>query len=192
MEKVRDMKPENITLETERLILRPLSEQDSEEVYENVKEYDIARWTINIPHPYPKEEAIRYIRQSMELIKKGKSYELAIRFNSSKELAGVMALLNVEKEHRNAELGYWIAKKYWNKGIATEAASKILEFGFQELNLERICARCFHENEASRRVMEKIGMEHEGKFRHEIFKENEFIDMIYYGMIKDDWKNHKQ
>lgn len=191
MEKVSIVKPENIHLKTERLILRPLSEQDSDEVYENVREYDIARWTINIPHPYPKGEAIRYIRQAMELIIKGKSYELSIRFNSSKELAGVMALLNVDRTNRNAELGYWIAKKHWKKGIATEAAFKILEFGFQDLNLERIYARCFQENEASRRVMEKIGMEPEGKFRHEVFKENKFIDMIYFGIIKDDWRNRE-
>ncbi len=191
MYKVPVVKPENIHLETERLILKPLSEQDAEEIYENVKVYDIARWTINIPHPYPRSEAIRYIRQSMELIEKGKSYELSIRFNSSKELVGVMALLNVDIEHRNAELGYWIAKKHWRKGIATEAAFKILQFGFQDLNLERIYARCFHENEASRRVMEKIGMEPEGKFRHEVFKENKFIDMIYYGIIRDDWGNRK-
>lgn len=191
MVEVPVLNPEDIHLKTERLIMRPISEKDSEDIYKNVREYDIAKWTINIPHPYPKDGAIKYIKQTKELMIKGMSYELVIQIGSTKELVGVMALLNVDRRHKNAELGYWIAKKHWNKGIATEAASKVMEFGFQVLNLERIFAKCFHDNEASRRVMEKIGMKYEGKFRHEIFKENRFIDMIYYATLKEDWKKRR-
>jgi len=180
--------PDDIYLKTERLIIRPLSEQDSEVIYKNVKEYEIAKWTINIPHPYPKDGAIKFIKQTKEFMKKGMAYELAIQIESTKEMVGVMSLLKVDRRHKNAELGYWVAKKHWNKGIATEAASRVMEFGFQMLNLERIFAKCFHNNEASRRVMEKIGMKYEGKFRHEVFKEDRYIDLIYFAIIKEDWE----
>jgi RimJ/RimL family protein N-acetyltransferase len=183
--------PDDIYLNTERLIIRPLSEQDSEVIYKNVKEYDIAKWTINIPHPYPKDGAIKFIKQTKELMKKGMSYELAIQIESTKEVVGVISLMKVDRRHKNAELGYWVAKKFWNRGIASEAAFRVMEFGFQVLNLERIYAKCFHNNEASRRVMENVGMKHEGKFRHEVFKENKFIDTIYYGILKGDWEGRR-
>jgi ribosomal-protein-alanine N-acetyltransferase len=185
------IKPDDIFLNTERLIIRPLSESDAPDIYKNVKEYDIAKWAINIPHPYPKDGAIKFIKQTKELMKKGLSYELAIQIESTKEVLGVISLMKVDRRHKNAELGYWVGKKFWNRGIATEAVSRVMEFGFQMLNLERIYAKCFHNNEASRKVMEKVGMKLEGKFRHEVFKENKFIDTLYYGILKEEWKEHR-
>ena len=121
-------------------------------------------------------------------MKKGLSYELPIRLKSTGELVGVMAVLKVDRKNRNAELGYWIAKKYWNKGFASEAGLRVLEFCFQVLNLERIYAKCIPVNKASSRVMEKMGMKYEGTLRHEVLKENEYLDKSYYGIIKEDWE----
>jgi RimJ/RimL family protein N-acetyltransferase len=98
-----------------------------------------------------------------------------------------MSFCKVDKKNRSAELGYWVAKEHRNKGIATEAASTILVFGFNELNLERIYAKCFFDNNPSERVMEKIGMQYEGTFRHEVLKEDRFIDTKYYSILKGDW-----
>ncbi|UCG68553.1 MAG: GNAT family N-acetyltransferase [Thermoplasmata archaeon] len=179
--------PEDISLETNRLILRPLKDQDSESIYKNVKEYDIAKWTISIPHPYPKEGAMSFIQQSKKHMQSGLAYHFAILSKDNSELMGVMSLIGVNMRHKNAELGYWVGKYHWNKGIATEAASRMLEFGFQDLNLQRISARCFHDNTPSIRVIEKIGMKYEGKFRKEILKENKFIDMAYYAILKEEW-----
>ena len=69
MDDVPIVNPKDINLQTKRLILRPISEDDAESIYENVKEYDIARWLINLPHPYPKDGAIKFIRESKELMK---------------------------------------------------------------------------------------------------------------------------
>lgn len=179
--------PKEIFLETYRLVLRPLNDQDSGSLYENVKEYNIARWTISIPHPYPKEGAISFIKQSKKHLQNGTAYHLAILLKDTTGLVGVMSLIGMNLRHRNAELGYWVGKDYWNKGIATEAAQKMLKFGFQDLNLQRISARCFYNNTPSIRVMEKIGMKYEGKFRKEIFKGKTFIDMSYYAILKEEW-----
>jgi RimJ/RimL family protein N-acetyltransferase len=185
---VMKLNPKDIKLETERLILRPLKVEDEETIYQYVKDYDIARWTINIPHPYPRDGAISFIRQATGLMDEGLCYELAILLKSNQEIVGVVSFVKVNKTHRNAELGYWVGKPYWNKGFATEAAMRILEFGFNGLGLERIFSKCFFDNLSSRKVMEKIGMKYEGKFRHEVFKENRFIDMTYYSILKEDWK----
>lgn len=187
MDEVMIVNPKEIKLETERFILKPISEEDAEEVYHNVKDFDIARYMINLPHPYPEDGAIKYIKKAKELMKKGLSYELPIRMKSTGELVGVMAILKVDRKNRNAELGYWIAKKYWNSGFATEAGLRVVEFGFEVLNLERIYAKYYPGNKASAKVMEKIGMKYEGTMRHEIFKNDKFYDMSYYGILKDDW-----
>ena len=136
--------PKDIKLETDRLVLKPILEDDADFIYQNVKEYEIARWLVNLPYPYPKDGAIKYIRETTELMKKGLSYELPILLRSTGELIGVMAVLKVDKKNKNAELGYWIAKKYWNKGFATEAGSRVLEFGFQILIFGKdVCQVCF-------------------------------------------------
>jgi RimJ/RimL family protein N-acetyltransferase len=190
MDDIPIVDPKDIKLETDRLNLIPLSEDDAETIYSNVKEYEIAKWLINLPHPYPEDGAIKFIRETNELMKKGNSYELAIRLKSTNELIGVMAFCKVDKKNRNSELGYWITQKYWNSGFASEAAKRILEFGFNVLNLERVFAKCVPENEASKKVMEKIGMQYEGTMRHEILKENQYYDMCYYGIIIQDWKEN--
>ncbi len=190
MNKETIVDPEKIHFKTDRLILRPLDEEDSESIYRNVKEYDIARWTIKIPHPYPQDGAIKFIKESKENLQNGHEFQLAILLKDTSELVGVMSFLNVNRDHKHAELGYWVGKGFWNQGIATEAAKRIMEIGFHELDMERIYAKCFYNNDASRRVLEKIGMEYEGRFRSEILKENEFKDMIYYAAIKGEWDNH--
>ena len=100
--------PKDIKLETEKLILRPLREEDEETIYQYVKDYDIAKWTINIPHPYPREGVISFIRQARDLMEEGLCYELAILLKSNQEIVGVVSFVKVNKTHRNAELGYWI------------------------------------------------------------------------------------
>lgn len=178
-------------LEGDRIILRPLVENDATILYENVKEYELARWMINLPHPYPENGALEFIKKTRELMEKGESYELAIESKIISEVIGVMSLLKVDKKHRNAELGFWVAKEHRNKGIATEAASAILVFGFNYLNLERVYAKCFTDNKPSQRVIEKLGMKYEGTFRHEVLKVDKFIDTKYYSILKNDWLTGK-
>ena len=176
-----------VRLEGDRIILRPLEEGDSETLYENVKEYEMARWMINVPHPYPENGAIEFIKTTQEKMNEGLAYELAIESKETSEVIGVMSLLKVDNKHRNAELGYWVAKEHRSEGIATEAASIILAFGFEVLNLERIYSKCFVDNKPSEKVFEKIGMQYEGTFRHEVLKEDRFIDTKYYSILRQEW-----
>ena len=94
-------------------------------------------------------------------------------------------------EFNQAELGYWIGKPYWNKCYASEAAKAILRFGFKELNLHRIHAHHLSRNPASGKVLQKIGMQHEGCLRHHIRKWGKFEDMEMYGILIDELINAK-
>ena len=93
----------------------------------------------------------------------------------------------IEPEHARAELGYWIGKPYWRNGYATEAARAILQYGFGQLGLNRIHAGHFTRNPGSGRVMQKIGMTHEGHQPRHVKKWDRFEDLELYGILHSQY-----
>ncbi|MDF5729806.1 MAG: GNAT family protein [Rhizonema sp. PD38] len=114
----------------------------------------------------------------------------AIVIRDQAVLCGVI-LLKITATHANAELGYWIGTPYWGQGYCTEAAISIMEYGFLELELNRIYATHFKRNLASGRVLQKIGMKYEGCHRQHIKKWGEFEDLELYGILKSEWLNRQ-
>ena len=96
--------------------------------------------------------------------------------------------LFIHKEFNHAEIAYWIGKKYWNKGYCTEAAKALLNYAFNELNLNRIIANYISRNLSSGRVMEKLGMKKEGILRQHVIKWKKYEDLIAYGILKKEWE----
>jgi RimJ/RimL family protein N-acetyltransferase len=88
-------------------------------------------------------------------------------------------------QHPRAELGYWIGVPFWGSGYATEAASVVIEYGFQKLKLERIFASHFKGNDRSGRVLRKVGMRHEGSVRHGVMKAGKLLDLETYAIERD-------
>lgn len=89
----------------------------------------------------------------------------------------------------SAELGYWLGKPYWNRGYATEAARAMVEYGFEELELNRIQARHMEHNPASGRVMEKIGMKYEGTLRQATYRFGEYHDLLMYAILRSEYED---
>jgi [ribosomal protein S5]-alanine N-acetyltransferase len=170
------------SLTTARLLLRPLTPEDAGEVTRLAGEREIAATTLSIPHPYPPGAASRWITEQEMQRGRGEAINWAIVPRESGQIAGVVGL-RLNPDHRQAELGYWIGKPYWGKGYATEAAAEAVRFGFANLNLHRIHARHFANNPASRRVLQKIGMSHEGCRRHDVLKWGSFEDIELYGVL---------
>ena len=85
-------------------------------------------------------------------------------------------------------MGYWISKKFWNRGFASEAAKAILEYGFTTLGMNRIHAHHFTRNKASGRILLKIGMKHEGKLRQHVKKWDKFEDIEMYGILRSEFE----
>ena len=94
----------------------------------------------------------------------------------------------LSQPHANAEMGYWIGKPYWNQGYGTEAAGGILQYAFEQLDLNRVYAAHFRRNPASGRIMQKIGMTYEGCLRQHIKKWDSFEDMEYYGILRSEYR----
>jgi ribosomal-protein-alanine N-acetyltransferase len=173
-------------LRTARLLLRSLEGKDISTIVRLAGANEIAATTLNIPHPYTEDDAQSFLAKANEDFHAGRSISLAISVSPGRELCGAVGL-NMADAHRHAELGYWIGVPFWGKGYATEAASAVVAFGFGTLRLHRIYAHHFAGNTASKRVLEKIGMRHEGRSRHHIQKWNQFIDIENYGLLADEF-----
>lgn len=173
------------TIETRRLILRPFQASDAEEQQVLINDKEIAANTRSIEFPYPDGAAVKWIEQHPQLWLDGKSAIFAICLKNDDQLAGAIGL-EISPQDENAELGYWIGRKYWNQGIATEAAAAVVRFGFETLALHKIHAHHVTRNPASGRILEKIGMVREGMFRSHIKKWGTFEDVVFYGILKSD------
>lgn len=176
-------------LKTDRLVLRAFNNADAGRVQTLAGEFEIADTTLSIPHPYGDGVAEEWIKTHAENFENRKSLTLAICLADSNSVIGAVGLMNLNPQHQNAELGYWIGKPYWNRGYCTEACLRVLEFGFQELDLHRIYAHHMTRNPASGKVLTKIGMKHEGRVRESIVKWDEFEDIDLYGILKSEFKS---
>jgi ribosomal-protein-alanine N-acetyltransferase len=182
------MCPMDFELKTERLILKRPTREDCRMLMMAIGDPKVAATTLNIPHPYSLDDAVSWIEGVNDPEKQKVSLDLSIFLADTGELIGGVGLSSINHTHHKAELGYWLAVDHWNKGIATEAAARVIRYGFEELNLERIYAICFVTNPASARVMEKIGMVYECLARHEFVKNGEFVDFHHYAILRSDWK----
>lgn len=172
-------------LTTPRLVLRPFVVDDAGEVQRLAGEREIAATTLTIPHPYPDGAAEEWIAGHQPAFLRGEQLILAITESDGGRLAGAISLA-IKLDHRRAELGYWVGKPYWGRGYCTEAAAAMLRWGFETLALQRIHACHFSGNPASGRVMQKLGMKHEGRFRRHIQKWGEALDVEHYAILREE------
>jgi ribosomal-protein-alanine N-acetyltransferase len=175
------------TLHTERLTLRPFVAYDAFDVERLAGAREVADTTLNIPHPYPHGGAAEWIRLHGPAWEAGSSATFAIIGKKTGALVGAISLI-IKREHRRAELGYWIALDCWNRGYATEAGQQVIDFGFGILRLHRIEARHFLRNPASGRVMEKLGMQREGVERDAAIKWDRFEALAVYSILEHEWR----
>lgn len=173
------------TFETSRLILRPFELTDANEVQKLAGDIEVAKTTLNIPFPYPDGAAEKWIEATHQSSEKKDNYAFAMVRKDNGLLIGNMSM-GISQKHKRAELAYWVGKQYWGQGYATEAAKRIVQFGFEDLKLNRIFAAAMTKNPGSYKVMIKIGMKNEGMFKQHVLKWDVFEDLVFYGMTKSD------
>lgn len=172
--------------ETERLILRDVNLDDAELVEKYASDEQVAKTTLNIPIPYPKGSAKSFLADCIKSKQAGKLAISAVTLKSTKELIGLINI-SINNRYNRGELGYWIGRAFWGKGYGTEAAKRIVEIGFDEWKLNRIYAQAFTTNPGSYRVMEKIGLNHEGILKDHVKRFDEFHDLTVYGITAKDF-----
>jgi len=174
-----------LPIRTIRLLLRPYRLSDADDLKRLAGDYDVARGTLLMPHPYEEGMAEEFIRRQEKAISEGEAFNFGIFSHGTEEFVGGIGI-RVFKHHNTAELGYWIGKPYWGKGYATEAVAAVVEFGLADLGLRKIFAEHFKSNPASGRVLEKTGFLHEGCRRRHVLRFGTIQDVELYGQIKDE------
>ena len=117
----------------------------------------------------------------------GKGVTFAIARKTDASLVGAIGLMGMAAGHQ-AELGYWIGRPFWNQGFCTEASEAVLRYAFTELGLIRVHCYHFSRNPATGRVMQKLGMQHEGSRRWHVKKWDKFEDVELYGILNNERK----
>ena len=138
-----------------------------------------------MPYPYKRKDAAGFIKDCAKKWKKKTDYQYYIKYEG--KLIGTVGLH--VKQHEQASMGWWIAKPYWGKGFAPEAARLLMREGFKKLKLHRIYATFLAGNKKSTRVMQKLGMKYEGTLReHAKTRAGKYVDDIYYGILRREFK----
>jgi len=173
------------TLRTARLILGPFEPNDAAELQRLAGAREIADTTVSIPHPYELDQAVAWIEQQRREAVRGRAISFAIRLLKG-TLIGSVGLRDIDLEHGQAELGFWIGREWWGNGYAREAASAVIRFGFESLGLNRICAHHMVRNPAAGRVLQSAGMQREGLLRQRVRKWGRYEDVVLYAVIRDE------
>ncbi len=109
---------------------------------------------------------------------------------ASEKLIGMAGYLAINRKNRNAEFYITIGEKdFWGKGIGDEAIRLLLQYGFTELGLEKVYLHTFDYNERAGRLYERNGFKKEGVFRKHIWKKGRLRDIVYYGILKEEWSD---
>ena len=146
-----------LPIETARLRLRALSREDVPTVERLAGDWEIARYTAHIPHPYPPGAAAPWIEETWAEASAGKKVVAAIERRADGALVGCIEL-DLTQSAGVGALGYWVGRPYWGAGIASEAAAAMTALGFERLGLARIEAAAVPANRRSVRVQEKLGL----------------------------------
>lgn len=173
-------------LETPRLRLRAFAPADVPYLVALAGNYEVARNTLNIPHPYREADARHWVQATQENYAQQTGYAFAIELRVTGEFIGGIGL-TLERRFDRAEAGYWLGQPYWGRGLASEALGALLRFGFEELRLNKIYATHLASNPASGRVMLKNGMVKEGELVQHTRRDGQYHDLWQYRLTRAEY-----
>lgn len=156
------MRSENLNIETQRLALRAYTAEDAANLSRLAGDFDVAKMTSSVPHPYPQLSAEGYIMLTEAARPLGKDMPFAIALPGQ----GLIGAAGFHARGEGAwEFGYWIGKPFWGKGFATEAARALLAWWDESMKVSCLSAGRFIDNPASGRVLEKVGFKPNGEVK---------------------------
>lgn len=174
-------------LETERLLLRRVTEADVLEIFQLRSNPETMKF---IPRPLVKtnEEALEHIRMIDEKIEQNSGINWAITLKGDSKLIGIIGHYRIQPENHRCEIGYMILPQYNGKGITTEAIKAVLEYGFTDLDMHSIEAVIDPENYASERVLQKNNFVKEAHILENELYDGKFWDTVIYSILKRNFK----
>jgi ribosomal-protein-alanine N-acetyltransferase len=171
---------------TERLLLRRMRVTDAEDMHRYACRSDVTRYLLWSPHP-----DLAYTREYLQYLNTkyaaGTFYDWAVTLRSNGRMIGTCGFTRFDLPHGCGELGYVLNPDYHGLGYGTEAAARVMRFGFEELGLHRIEAKFMQGNEASRHVMKKLGMSFEGYRRDGMLVKGKYRTIGCCSILTDEY-----
>jgi RimJ/RimL family protein N-acetyltransferase len=179
----------DLVLRTKRLVLRPLVEADADSLWPYVSDPELPRhmsWTAHTA----RHETLDFVRSRIEALAAGTELTLAIvhegRVHGCIGLHGITWELRAWRVDRG-ELGYWLGPPLRGRGLVTEAARALVDFGFGTLGMHKIMVGCVEENEGSRRVIEKLGFRFVGRLVDDVWRDGRWWTHLHYELLAAEW-----
>lgn len=181
--------PEQV--ETERLILRRFGRRDLNSLEEGVRSSlaDLNEWLPWAHMDYTRDDAIAFVRDSIQAWREGKAFDYTIRGRDDLDRhLGNISIWQTSRTGRIGEIGYWIRTDLNGRGLATEATEALMRVGYSNMALHKITLRIAVGNRASERVAEKLGFTVEGILRQELLIRGNWVDHTLYTMLEDEFR----
>lgn len=174
------------SIETGRLLLRPITDADADSLFAlQSNPYVLRYW--DSPPWIDRSSAVRFIDGCRRMEKEGTGVRLAIEQRLDQAFLGWCTFSSWNPDFRRGVVGYCLNEGAWGHGYATEAARALIRWAFDTLDLNRIQAETDTRNTASARVLEKLGFVREGTLREDCIVNGDVSDTWVYGLLRRDW-----
>ena len=175
------------TLQTDRLVLRPFTNGDADNLFALRSDSHVMRYW-DAPPWSERGQADRFIAACWRMAEEGSGARLAIDRTSDKRFLGWCGVTRWNPEYRSASMGYCLEEASWGHGYATEAGRSLLQWAFDTLDLNRVQAEVDTRNPPSARVLEKLGFLREGTLREDCIVNGVVSDSWVYGLLRSQWR----
>jgi RimJ/RimL family protein N-acetyltransferase len=177
----------DLTLRTERLLLRPIRESDAAAMFAMYSDPRVTRYLAEPPWTSI-DRAHERIAKGVRATSDGLYIRLGLEVTDGGAYIGECTLFNLVEQCRRAEVGYVLARDAWGRGYMHEALTALLDYGFSEMALNRVEADIDPRNEASARILERLGFVQEGLLRERWIVDGEVSDTGFYGLLAREWR----
>ncbi|AEV32596.1 acetyltransferase, ribosomal protein N-acetylase [Owenweeksia hongkongensis DSM 17368] len=169
-------------LYSERLILKPVSEGLRDYVFQGLSDHEV-RHNMQLPTLNTKEKQDAWWQKFSEWRNTGKAVQWCVFDKKTDRYIGLLTIKEIEISVCRGEIGYSILKEHWRKGYGKEAAARVLQYAFEDINLHTVFAMISPQNEGSQRIVRGMGMMQEAHFKDIHFFEGKFYDLLQFSII---------
>jgi aminoglycoside 6'-N-acetyltransferase len=180
-------------METQRLVLRAFEDRDIQPFAGYRSDPEVARYQ-GWEAPYSLAQAAQFVEEMKARTpgEPGQWYQVAVQQKAGGDLIGDCAFQRLAEDPRQAEVGFTLARSFQGQGYASEVMTALLDYLFGELRLHRVRANCDPQNRASIRLLERVGMRHEGCFKASLWYKGGWADEDWYAILEEEWRLRKQ
>jgi RimJ/RimL family protein N-acetyltransferase len=181
-----------LILKTPRLTLRPFTEDDIPAFSRYRSDPLVAQYQ-GWEAPFSMEQAARFVEYMKAATpgKPGQWYQIAFERKADGKLIGDCVFKILEGDTHQAEIGFTLARDYQGQGYASEGVGRLLQYLFEDLNLNRVRANCDPQNAASIRLMKRLGMRHEGRWIKSLWYKGAWADEDWFAILQEEWQSRQ-